>query len=209
MEKTAVIGYFDVVQQFTGLILCEGDTEVRYFRDMVEHLQLRGKLVTDIVDIYQPKDHSPRGLLHEAKKRIAKASEMEWSFQFIWLVFDKDDHPGVAATFHEARNWKGQPAINIAFTATCFEFYILLHFERTTRPSRNCGDTIKHLKKHLPDYEKSATLYKELYKRKYTAYQNCSFLMKQTAVDRERGMQPYEHAAYTNVQELELFLETL
>jgi hypothetical protein len=162
-----------------------------------------------MVDVYQPRDHSPKGLLHEAKKRVARAAEQELCFQFIWLVFDKDDHPGIASTFHEARSWKGQPEIKIAFSATCFEFYILLHYERTTRPSGNCGETIRHLKKHIPDYEKTATLYRKLYRRKLTAFQNCDFLMKQYSIDRARGMQPYEMAAYTNVQELEIFLEGL
>ncbi|MBC7552822.1 MAG: RloB domain-containing protein [Taibaiella sp.] len=193
-----------------GLILCEGGTEERYFKAMTEHLQLKGQLIDVTTEIYKPKDHSPRGLIREAKKRINKIKELEQpAHDFVWLVFDKDDHPGIAGTFNEAAAYNGTPELKIAFTSACFEFYILLHFERTTKPFRNCAETIKHLKRHLPDYEKSANLYKELYRYRRTAFANCEFVMKQARYDMERGLKPYELAAYCNVHELEYFLEQL
>jgi len=193
-----------------GLILCEGETEQRYFREMEAHLVLRQKLNSVTLEVYQPKDHSPKGLMAEAKKRISKAKEAEEpEFDFIWLVFDKDDHPGIANTYHDVLVWKGNTPIRIALSSICFEYYILLHFERTTRPFRNCAQAVKQLKKYLPDYEKSDNLYKELFKRKYEAYTNCEFVMKQLQNDLLRGLMPYELAAYTNVHELEYFLEAL
>ncbi|NDC40795.1 MAG: RloB domain-containing protein [Chitinophagia bacterium] len=194
----------------TGLILCEGDTEQRYFTDMCAHLQFRGKLAVAVVEVYRPRDHSPRGLLQEAKRRIADAAKKELPPPgFIWLVFDKDDHPSTATTFNEAMAWRGSPAIRIAFSAVCFEYFILLHFERTTRPFRKGSEAIRHLRRHLPDYEKSQHLYNDLYSRKYVAYQNCAFVQQQVAADMARGLRPYELAAYTNVHELEYFLEGL
>jgi hypothetical protein len=192
-----------------GLILCEGGTEERYFNDMSEHMLARDKLSDVLLEIYRPKNHSPLGLLNEAKKRFKRAAEEEWAYDFAWLVFDKDDHPGIASTFTEARAWKGQPEIRIAFSASCFELYLLLHFEKTTRPFRNCSQTLRELRKHLPDYEKSDGLYAQLYRRKYQAFAHCEFLMKHVATDLERGLMPWQLPTYTNLHELEYFLEGL
>ncbi len=191
------------------LILCEGGTEEKYFTDLVGHLNDKGHLFDVLMEIYQPKDHSPRGLLTEARRRIKKAKEEEKTIDYIWLVFDKDDHPGIASTFGEAAIFKGLPEIKIGFSACCFEFYILLHFERTTKPFTKCNEVVRHLKKFLPEYEKSGNLYQELYRYRYVAKENCEFVIKQVQNDLDRGTMPYELDTYCNIHELVAFLEGL
>ncbi len=191
------------------LILCEGGTEEKYFTDMVNHLNDRGKLFDVLMEIYQPKDHSPKGLVNEARRRIKKAKEDETTIDYIWLVFDKDDHPGIASTFEEADSIAGPPVVRIAFSACCFEYYILLHFERTTKPFARCAEVVRHLRRFMPDYEKSGNLYSELHRFRHVARENCDFVMKMAKNDLERGMRPYQLATYCNVHQMVAFIEQL
>jgi hypothetical protein len=71
-----------------GLILCEGETEENYFKGLVNDDKHRDKFASISVDIYKPKDHSPTGLVEEAKERIKRARRERNEYDFIWIVFD-------------------------------------------------------------------------------------------------------------------------
>ncbi|MFD1079889.1 RloB family protein, partial [Longispora fulva] len=113
-----------------GLILCEGESEENYFKGLITQDKYKRKFQAIDVNIFKPKDHSPVGLVNEAKRLIKKARRENNPYAFIWVVFDKDGHARIPDAFEIARN--SRPKINIAFTAPCFEFYILLHFGKTT-----------------------------------------------------------------------------
>ena len=49
----------------------------------------------------------------------------------VWVFFDKDGHPKAKEAFEMARITEiDGKKINIAFSSRCFEYYLLLHFER-------------------------------------------------------------------------------
>lgn len=54
---------------------------------------------------------------------------------------------------------KGDPKIITVINNPCLEYWFLLHFESTSKYFSKCDDATKHLKKHLPDYEKSQSYY--------------------------------------------------
>lgn len=66
----------------------------------------------------------------------------------------------------------------------CFEYWLLLHFEPTSRFYPSYKDLVKQLKKYLPDYDKSQTyytkqngdIYLRLFKRLPTAITNAKRL---------------------------------
>lgn len=109
-----------------GLIFCEGETEQNYFSGLITQEEYRRKFASISVEIYKPKNHSPKGLVDEAKRKARKAKREKDSYDFIWVVFDQDGHANISDVFHEASTYN--PQIKIAFSVSCFEFFVLLHF---------------------------------------------------------------------------------
>ena len=49
--------------------------------------------------------------------------------------------------------------VTIILNNPCLEFWLLLHFEATSKYFDNCNDVTKRLRKHLPNYEKTENYY--------------------------------------------------
>ena len=191
-----------------GLILCEGETEENYFKGLISQDEYKRKFQAIDVNIFKPKDHSPVGLVNEAKKLINKAKRERNAYNFIWVVFDKDGHDKIPDAFEIARN--NNPEINIAFTIPCFEFFVLLHFEKTTKPFRKCNSVISQIKKNwLPNYEKASNLFDEIYDRKDLGCANSKWVQDRADVDIKNGVRVYELSAYSNIHEIVNFLYDL
>jgi hypothetical protein len=69
----------------------------------------------------------------------------------------------------------------------CLEFWILLHYENTGKYFENCEGSLKQLKKHLPDYEKTS---------KYFTRQDNDIYVK---------LKPYLKTAIENAKKLKAF----
>jgi RloB-like protein len=93
---------------------------------------------------YRAKDNSPIGVAQEAKKLYSEAikAKIDKGNIFIWAVFDRDGHQGVGEAIEMLR----ETPINVAFSNICFEFWILLHYEYTTRSFLNCDEIIKYIR---------------------------------------------------------------
>lgn len=188
-----------------GLILCEGETEENYFRGLVSQEQYRRKFSTISVEILKPKNHSPLGLVNEAKERVKQAKSNKNPYDFVWIIFDRDGHAKLGDAFEIAREFS--PEINIAFTIPCFEFFVLLHFEKTAKPFTKCDDVISHLKKqnYISNYEKSGNLFQLLSEKMDIGIANCEWLVNNC--DKEEKV--YNLSAYTNIHDLVKFLYDL
>ena len=179
-----------------GLILCEGETEENYFKGLISQEKYRRKFSSIDVDIYKPKDHSPVGLIKHAKDRIRQAKQERNEYNFIWVVFDKDSHQGIPDAFEMARITR--PRIDIAFTIPCFEFFVLLHFCRTTKPFARCDDVVSEIraKGFIPNYEKSPTLFNSLVPSMKTSLDNGAWVSAQSNNDIANGKKIYDLSAY-------------
>lgn len=72
----------------------------------------------------------------------------------VWAIVDVDRHPNMNDAIQLARS----KDINLAISNPCFEYWLLLHFEDCAPYVGNCSELIsKHLKKHIPDYDKGKT----------------------------------------------------
>ncbi len=182
-------GKRDVKVKFNkhGLILCEGETEENYFKGLISQEKYRRRFASISVEIFKPKDHSPTGLIKHAKKLIKQAKQDRNDYDFVWVVFDRDGHHGIPDAFEWARTNK--PVIKVALTSPCFEFFILLHFEKTSRPFAKCDDVISHIKKsgYIPGYEKASNLFKVLESVKEVGLTNSKWLRKQNWLFRSNG----------------------
>ena len=54
---------------------------------------------------------------------------------------------------------KSYDNITVIINNPCLEYWILLHFEATSRYYETCDEVSKQLKKHLPEYNKSQSFY--------------------------------------------------
>lgn len=185
-----------------GLILCEGETEENYFQGLITQEKYRRQFSSIDVKIYKPKDNSPVGLIKNAKEKIKVAKRDKNPYNFIWVVFDKDGHANIPDAFENARN--SNPEVQIAFTIPCFEYFVLLHFEKTSKPFKKCDDVISQIKKqkYIPDYEKASNIFKLLEPNMQTGLANSAWIVEQFTGEVEEGKKVYNLSAYTNIHVL-------
>jgi hypothetical protein len=137
-----------------------------------------------------------------------KASKKDDPYDFVWIVFDLDGHENIPDTFEQALNSK--PEIRIGFTAKCFEYYVLLHFVKTTKAFNNCDDVITAVKEYLPDYQKAThQVFDTLAEFQETGITNSEWLMARNQPDLENGARPYDLASFSNIHELVKYLLSL
>ncbi len=139
-------------------LFCEGKkTEPNYFND---YFKAKGFHQPNMAS--KPKDNSPKGVAKAAKeayshaKKVLKIPEDKI---FIWAIFDRDGHAGIPEAIDRLRGTQ----IGIAFSNICFEYWILLHYENTSRPFLNCDEVISYIhQNHDKDYGKANDHYTRL-----------------------------------------------
>jgi len=189
-----------------ALILCEGHSEKIYVKGFCSETKNRQQLHAVEVEVYQPTNYSPYGLLIEAKKKAKEAKKDGLPYDSIWIVFDKDSHARIPETFAESLTAK----IKIAFSVVCFETWILLHFEKTAKSFMNYYEMLDHIKKkRYLNYEKTNYYEALTEEQKKNAFENALWLREQNKIDIEKGMPFYRLGAYTNFDELILCLRDL
>lgn len=151
-------------------LVCEGDkTEPNYFNPYFRDQGIKG------AKAFQPKDHSPRGIAKAAKEELRTAQKLKIPKDkiFIWAIFDRDGHQGIAGAIDMLQ---GTP-IGIAFSNICFEFWILLHYENTARAFATCDEVISHIhRNHDAAYGKSNDHFVRLKNRMQIAISNAQRL---------------------------------
>lgn len=184
-----------------GLILCEGESEQNYFKGLISQDIHKRKFQAIDVNIFKPKDHSPVGLVNEGKRRLKQAKKEGNPYDFVWVIFDKDGHAKIPDAFELARSSK--PEIKIAFTTPCFEFFVLLHFEKTTKPFKKCDEVVSQVqKKWFNDYKKATNTFEQLLDKKEVGIANSKWVVERAKDDLINGTKIYELSAYSNVHEL-------
>jgi hypothetical protein len=151
------------------------------------------------VRVVDTKKNTARELVREAKKL------KETDRDRVWAVFDKDGYTLHAQAFCQAR----ANDINIAFSSICFEYWILLHFEYTTRPFANCDELVDFMGRACGyRYDKTDPLtYEKTKGRISTAKANASRCREYQANCNSVKTPVYELNPYTNVDELVITIE--
>ena len=135
------------------LVVCEGrDTEPSYIDGLRDHLRVntaavhikRGDSVTD-----------PVGLVRKAQRLFRGDRD----YDRIYVVCDGDSQHLAAARTLAARPLKNSTGavtqVQVTANVPSIEFWLLLHFEYSTRPFRNAAEVQQVLHAHLPDYQKN------------------------------------------------------
>ena len=136
------------------LIVCEGNkSEPVYFESLCSKLGLKSRTV-HAVEIHGA-GGVPMTVVNEAirlrdeRKQLARKNA-GLAYDHVWAVFDKNGHPNV----NQAKQIARDEGISVAFSAPCFEFWFLLHFERSSSPFADCAEAIRQLKSFAPEYRK-------------------------------------------------------
>lgn len=135
------------------LIVCEGEkTEPNYFYELKDEF----KLVT--VDIETAKKKDPLSIVNFAIKKAEDKAE-DKDYDKLYCVFDKEDNISRQGKYREAlveikKNKSKKYTIHAIYSIPCFEYWLLLHFIKTSRYF-TAKQVVKKLKKYMPDYQKS------------------------------------------------------
>lgn len=142
-------------------IICEGETETKYFKKIINFFRLN----TANVDIAVGKGSAPISIIEHGLK-IAKTQP---DIDRIVCVFDRDDHESyhrATQKFSNKPNSTGGSKLNgpicQSITSTpSFEIWLLLHFCYTTKPYVSSGNksaadhVIMELQKYCQKYRKN------------------------------------------------------
>ena len=173
-------------------ILCEGQkdkSESAYFKSFIKDCRFAGDRV-EVVVIDTIKN-TGRELVHEA------IEHREYKHDIAWVVYDKDGYTKHAETFQKAH----KNNIKIAFSSISFEYWILLHFEFTSKSFSKSDKLISYIKqKHSFDYDKSIKDLYSITKSKINiAKQNAQKIQNYQEKSNPIGTPIYQYNPYTNI----------
>lgn len=151
------------------LIVCEGSkTEPNYLQEIVDCLELN----TANVVVDGNCGSSPASVVAHARQRYTENKLQDDKFDKVFCVFDKDTHTTYEQALNEISRLKPANTFIAIHSVPCFEYWLLLHFELTTRPfaaagcKSACACMIDELHKHMPAYTKGDRgVFKELMPR--------------------------------------------
>jgi len=159
------------------LIVCEGDkTEPNYFLDLKDHYALNS---ANIAISGEECDSDPVSIIQYAKKRYREEKSAGDAFDKVYCVFDKDTHTNYEQAMADIRSAIPK-AIYIAINSVpCFEYWLLLHFNYTTRPYASlpdnsaCNQVLSDLITYMPSYTKNQQdVFESLFAQLESAKQN-------------------------------------
>jgi len=161
----------------TFLIVVEGEsTEPAYLQEVRTRLKRRAAAVL----VQHGRHTDPIGIVREALNlREAKAQQAAQSqtvpYDQVWVVFDREtqNHPR-SKQVPAALQLATANGIHAAQSIPSFEFWLLLHFEFTTKAFDGCPAVKKALKKFIKDYEKSDLPLSDLLDRVGTAMKHAA-----------------------------------
>ena len=182
-------------------IYCEGEkTEPNYIRSYIE-TRFPG---TRLSPVRSTRKNTPVQLVEEAIK-AKRDTENRPIDDVFWVVFDREAVNQYPDALHaKARQLAKVNGIHIAFSNVCFEVWLLLHFEKTTKAYASYEDLRKQslLRKHIPGYEKG-TKHAFTKEQIATARANAKKMNKQTKAGADRSWhEPYQWNPYTDVYKL-------
>lgn len=149
------------------LIVCEGEkTEPNYFKELVSYYELN----TANVEIDGSCGSSPKNVFIKALELYSIEENRGDPFDRVYCVFDKDTHSTYNETVTAINNHKPRDIFFHVTSVPCFEFWLILHFNPTTKPYEPAGKNsaadlvIRDLKQYIPEYEKGdAGIFKQLH----------------------------------------------
>jgi hypothetical protein len=141
------------------LIVCEGEkTEPHYFNELKDHYGLNSANIEICGDC----GSDPLSIIQHAKQRYREEKDAGDAFDKVFCVFDKDTHAHYQQGLDTIRSATPKNVYVAITSVPCFEYWLLLHFNYTTRPydslpgNSACNQVLTELKSHMAGYTKGS-----------------------------------------------------
>ena len=179
------------------LIVCEGTkTEANYFKGLIDKYRLSSVVV-------QGAGINPMGIVQRAKKQSERARKSSDPFDKVFCVFDKDTHKDYEKAISTLRSKRSRKNFEAIYSVPAFEYWLLLHFEYSTRPYSGADEIVRDLKKHLPEYTKGKRdIFDALQEKLEIAKKNARRSLKQ-------AKQNKTDSPFTHIHELVEYLQNI
>jgi hypothetical protein len=177
------------------LIIPEGWCEYDYAQSLKASLT-RDKQRSIAVEIPKPSSATNAvQLLARANQMISRARRQRNSYDAVWLFFDNDNQPQLAAFFQQL----AISTVHIAYSSICIEHWFILHFEDNRTAYANAHQALQRIsilwQKHFKqDYHKTKVNHFEKLKDKLPlAIASANAIAKRAASDEipEAQRNPY------------------
>jgi len=140
------------------LISTEGcKTEPNYFKGLIQHSGINTANVT----IDGSGGSSPSSVLETGLLQYERSKTDGDPYDKVFLVFDKDDHSQYAQALDQINRQTPKNVFIPINSVPCFEYWLLLHFEYSTKPYHATGNktaadkVCQELCLKLPNYDKN------------------------------------------------------
>ena len=155
------------------LIVCEGaETEPNYFKSLRRAISLsllEVEIVGEGAEIVRVVDEAIR--LREERATESEESIRLAPFDEVWCVVDtecRNDNPSWKRGVDRSK----ANGLKLAWSNPCFEFWLLLHFERIGRSFDGYARVRRFLTRHIRHYEKSMDYFEQIAPRIPTAIEH-------------------------------------
>lgn len=145
----------------TAAVIVEGETE-KWYINMLKRNERN-------LAINIKPELNVKNTLEKQYKYVVNAAEdytkVFWIVDFDTILAEtRTAKKGTYTPLEKFKNYRKEinkkyKNVVIVINNPCLEFWLLLHFEFTAKYFDECGKSIKQLKKHLPDYEKTERFY--------------------------------------------------
>lgn len=164
------------------LIVCEGaKTEPLYFKALRDQLRLQ---VVEVEVVGPEQGSAPISIvdraiqLRDERAERARKSPLLVPYDAVWCVIDVEQY-GLNPSLPRAIGKAATRAIGVALSNPCFEYWYLLHFERTGTPFGTPKAVAKALKRWLPRYGKADPgVFRQVYPHTDKAIKNADSILR-------------------------------
>lgn len=123
------------------LIIPEGWCEYNYAQAL-KHSLPRDKQRSISVEMPKPNnENSAFQLLDKAEVMIKKARRDKNPYDAVWIFFDNDNQPNLAAFFQRLAS----TAVRIAYSSMCIEHWFIIHFENNRQAYQNAHQALQRI----------------------------------------------------------------
>ena len=105
-----------------------------------------------------------RGSAPQNVVEAARLEDLMTEADEVWCLFDTEgpQHPTRRPQAQAAVSRAHALGFRCALSNPCFEYWLLLHFENSTRKYNDCTAVLHDLRRHIPDYDKGDRCFDQL-----------------------------------------------
>jgi hypothetical protein len=190
------------------LVIPEGWCEYNYAQALKESLQ-KDKQRSISVEMPKPNyKNSALQLLDKAEKMIKKAKRDKNPYDAVWIFFDNDNQPNLAAFFQKQSN----TSVRIAYSSICIEHWFIIHFENNRQVYQNAHQALQRIEtlwqqNFNQSYHKTKVNHFEKLKVYLTTAMERAYTITQQAIADETPL--FNRNPFFTIQEFIQFFQSL